>query len=208
MSQPVHRSRRRPTREQTRVQVLTAAGEVFAARGLSGASLDDVAEAAGLTKGAVYSNFGSKDELVLALMDDRVSARIEATARSFSEAGERVAGVREAGARLIAAVHADADWQKLFIEYWSRAMRDSTMRDALADRRRELRRAITEALERGAAEHGLSFTLPTDQLAVTLLALSNGLAIEALLDEEAVPTELFGRLLGGLVEEPSGAGEP
>lgn len=189
----------RPPREETRTRVLVAAGEVFAARGFGRATLDDVAVAAGLTKGAVYSNFGSKDELILALMDDRVSARIAAAAAAFAAAGERSEGVRDAGARLIAAVHADADWQKLFIEYWSRAMHDAAVRDALVKRRRELRGAITRALERGAAEHGIVFALPAEQVAVTLLALSNGLAIEGLLDEEAVPPELFGRLLAGLV---------
>lgn len=189
----------RPPRAQTRSRVLAAAGDVFAARGFAHASLDDVAVAAGLTKGAVYSNFGSKDELILALMDDRVSARIAAAAAAFAGAGGRAAGVRDAGAKLIAAVHADADWQKLFVEYWSRAMRDATVRDALVERRRELRGAITRALERGAAEHGIVFTLPVEQVAVTLLALSNGLAIEGLLDDDAVPPELFGRLLAGLV---------
>ncbi len=192
--------RRRPSREETRKRVLVAAGEVFAVHGFGSATLDDVARAAGLTKGAVYSNFDSKDELILALMEEHVSARIAAAAGAVAGADEQSGGVRDAGARLLAAIHADADWQKLFIEYWTRAMRDPAIREVLTERRRELRRAITDALDRGAAEHGLRYTIPTDHLAVTLLALSNGLAIEGLLDEEAVPEELFGTLLTGLVE--------
>ena len=58
----------RPTRAQTRARLLQAAGEVFARRGYDRASLDEVAAAAGLTKGAVYSSFAGKDELFYALM--------------------------------------------------------------------------------------------------------------------------------------------
>jgi AcrR family transcriptional regulator len=180
--------------------VLAAAREVFAERGLAGATLDDVAGAAGLTKGAVYSNFAGKDDLILALMEDRVADRIEAVAAAFAAAGSSTGGVRDAGATLIASVHADADWQRLFIEFWARAMRDDGLRDVLVERRRALRRTIAQALERGAAEHGLRLAMPADHLAVTILALSNGLAIESLLDPDAVPDELFGRLLTHLVD--------
>src|SRR6266542_6308917 len=67
----------RPTREEkkarTRAQLIDAAATVFARRGLVAASLDEVAEEAGLTKGAVYSNFGSKEELFEAVIDERLS---------------------------------------------------------------------------------------------------------------------------------------
>ncbi|WP_243717763.1 TetR/AcrR family transcriptional regulator, partial [Actinomadura sp. KC345] len=56
-------------REQTRTALLTAAERLWAERGIHGASLDDIAAAAGLTKGAVYSNFAGKTDLLLALME-------------------------------------------------------------------------------------------------------------------------------------------
>jgi AcrR family transcriptional regulator len=65
------KKRQRPTRAQTRQRLLQAAGEVFAQRGYDRASLDDIATAAGLTKGAVYSSFAGKDDLFYALMRER-----------------------------------------------------------------------------------------------------------------------------------------
>jgi len=65
-------TRTRPTRSETRERILQAAGEVFTSRGYDGASLDQVAAAAGLTKGAVYSSFSGKDELFFALVADRL----------------------------------------------------------------------------------------------------------------------------------------
>ena len=62
---------------RTRQALLDAAAQVFANRGFGGASLDEIAEVAGYTKGAVYSNFGSKDELFLAVLQDRMRRQVE-----------------------------------------------------------------------------------------------------------------------------------
>src|SRR5579862_5698159 len=58
-------------RQQTRAYLLKAAEQVFSERGFHGATLDEVAAVAGFTKGAVYSNFQSKDDLFLALLEAR-----------------------------------------------------------------------------------------------------------------------------------------
>src|SRR5207237_5785448 len=58
---------------RTRAHLIDAAAAVFARRGLVAASLDEVAEEAGLTKGAVYSNFDSKEDLFQAVIDDRLT---------------------------------------------------------------------------------------------------------------------------------------
>src|ERR1700689_5137899 len=76
------KTRVRPTRADTRARLLHAAGDVFAERGYDRASLDDVAAAAGLTKGAVYSSFASKDELFYALMAERIGERLEIVAQA------------------------------------------------------------------------------------------------------------------------------
>ncbi|MGD0455236.1 MAG: TetR family transcriptional regulator, partial [Solirubrobacteraceae bacterium] len=75
-NRPDTRVRRRPTREQTRERLIAAAGTVFAERGYMQASLDEISATAGLTKGAIYSNFGSKDELFYALMSSQINDRL------------------------------------------------------------------------------------------------------------------------------------
>lgn len=183
--------------------MLDAAAQAFAAEGFETTTLDDVAAAAGLTKGAIYSSFSGKDELILALMEKHVAERIRAAAAAFADASDAGDGMKDAGARLIEAVHADSEWQRLFIEYWSRAMRDPRMRVELAERRRELRKLVARAIERAARDGSLSLAAPPEELAVVVLALSNGLAIEGLIDAEAVPPDLFGRLLARLTR-PNG----
>ncbi|MGH3449752.1 MAG: TetR/AcrR family transcriptional regulator [Haloechinothrix sp.] len=190
-------ARRRPTREETRRRVLAAAEDVFGERGIEAASVDDVAAAAGLTKGAVYSNFRSKSELVLALMEEHVVERQRSATEAFdtSDTGE---ALRDAGARLVAAIHTDAKWQRLLIEYAVRAHRDPEIRDALRDRRRQLRAALAGLIERIAERHGLALSFNPDESAVVILALSNGFAVEGSIDDDAVPDDLFGRVLAVL----------
>jgi AcrR family transcriptional regulator len=61
---------------QTRERLLQAAARVYARRGFSGATLDEVAAEAGFTKGAVYSHFGSKENLLLALMEEHLASQV------------------------------------------------------------------------------------------------------------------------------------
>lgn len=192
-------ARRRPPRSQTRRQLLDAAITVFARKGIAATSLADIATEAGLTKGAVYSNFDSKDALVLALMAEHIVARMRHATEVFDGVSDTGEAVREAGARLHQGVLADATWHRLFLEYWTLAMRDADVHSGLTERRRELRAAIAAAIARAAQAQRVDLAITADELAVTMLALSNGLAVERGIDQSAVPDELFANLLALLV---------
>lgn len=175
--------------------MLAAAAHVFAEHGISGSSLRDVAEAAGLTTGALYSNFAGKDELVLALMEEHIGMRLARVTAEIDQFEDVDALLHEVGDRLIEAVQTDFEWHRLFIEYWGVAMRDEEVRTGLAQRRSEARAALARAIDRVAAARKLDLPLPSDQAAVVILGLSNGLAIERGIDPAAVPDGLFGTVL-------------
>ncbi|WP_246258129.1 TetR/AcrR family transcriptional regulator [Amycolatopsis anabasis] len=191
--------RRRPTRAQTRRQVLDAAAAVFAERGIGATSINDIAAEAGLTKGAIYSSFDSKDELVLAIMEEHLVDRMRDATAAFDELTDLDAATQEAGIRLIQAVHTDATWHRLFLEYWGLAMHDEKVHAGLAERRARLREAIAGAIRRAAEARRFRLPLPAEQLAVAMLALSNGLAVESGIDPDAVPSTLFGDVLALLL---------
>lgn len=193
------RTRRRPTREETRQRVLAAAEEVFTERGIDAASVDDVAAAAGLTKGAVYSSFRSKSGLVIALMAEHVAERQRDAAAAFERTADSGEALREAGNRMVAAIRSDAKWQRLLIAYAMRADGDPAVQDAMRERRRELRAALAGLIGRLAEEHGLQLRFSPDETAVVLLGLSNGFAVEGSIDPDAVPDDLLGRVLAALV---------
>lgn len=202
------KGRVRPTRADTRARLLKAAGTVFAERGYDRASLDDVALAAGLTKGAVYSSFASKDELLYALMRERIHERLELV----TEAAERHANVRDitdqAARGLAELISSQAEWHLLFIEFWARAVRDPELRDEFARERRTARAVLASLLEEQAATAGVELPAPAEQLAVAVLALANGIAIEHLADPETVDPSTFAVILDLLLERLTTAEPP
>ena len=185
--------------------MLEAAAGVVAERGLAGASLDQVAAAAGFTKGAVYSNFASKDELFLALLEEHSARRIGAVEGALARARD----VPEALAAVAAELgRPDAGSQLLLVEFWQRAVRDPAVREAFVRSRRALRARIAEAAAGFLAAHPSRTAdgRPWDpqELAVVLVALAHGLALEGLPDPDAVPDGVVDRVLRTLVAHDKG----
>lgn len=188
-------ARTRPTRSETRQRVLDAAFAVFGERGIAGSSISQVADAAGLTKGAVYSNFASKDDLVLSLMEEHAMARLSGALAEITEAADPVAALGNAAAVLVRAMHVDAAWHRILAEYFALSHHDPQRREGLRQRRREARNAVARGIARLTEQTGLRLALPPDELAVVLFALSNGLAVESGIDPDAVPDDVFGKVL-------------
>jgi AcrR family transcriptional regulator len=192
-------TRTRPTRAETRDRILQAAGEVFTSRGYDGASLDQVAAAAGLTKGAVYSSFSGKDELFFALVADRLDQRLAVVADAADGQRDLRQLFDDAEDDLAVLFTTQRDWHLLFIECWIRAVRDPKRRAEWARQRRAVRAVIADFFERHAAAAGVPLPAPAADLAVVAMALSNGLAIEYIADPEFVDSGLFARVLAQLV---------
>jgi AcrR family transcriptional regulator len=206
MSAQKTKTRVRPTRADTRARLLTAAGTVFAERGYDRASLDDVAVAAGLTKGAVYSSFASKDELFYALMRERIRERVELVTRAARDQASVRDITRDAAGGLAELISSQAEWHLLFIEFWARAVRDPELRDEFARERRSARAAVASLLQEQAARSNVELPAPAEQLAVAVLALANGMAIEHLADPETVDPSTFGVILGLLLDRATTSG--
>jgi AcrR family transcriptional regulator len=183
---------RRPQSERraaTRAGLLDAAEELFAERGFAGTSLADVAEAAGVSKGAIYHHFPSKDDLFLALLEQHFAERRSAVERIAAAPG------KAATERLVAEIPQDRLWNLLFLEFVVRAGRDEAFRRQLRRLLDGLREKSTAGVERFLAREKTAAELGADQLAVAIAALGNGLAIEAMTDPEADTDPLYAAAL-------------
>ena len=190
---------RRPPREEVRRRILAAATEVFLERGFGGASVDEIAAAAGFSKGAVYSNFEDKDALFLALVDEEFAWRLDQLRAALEDAPDDPhAGAEVAGRSMIRALAAHQDLHVLFSEFRVHADRSPDTRRRFAQRRSEIRTTLAETVAAYADRAGVQLTMPPDHLATVLLALTNGLALERLGQPEAVPDELFGEVIAML----------
>lgn len=177
-------------KELTRELLLDAAIEVFAQKGYHGASLDDVAEAAGFTKGAVYSNFTRKSDLFLALVDRESSRRGVALSRAI-EAVDVTLLPDLAAAWLSRQEDESRDWDVLTVEFWLAAMRDATVRRALCAGRDEAMTELGALLDTKLAAAGARPGLTGRQIALILDALGTGLLMAQALEPDAGSAALF-----------------
>jgi AcrR family transcriptional regulator len=191
---PVRRMTREERRAETRERLLGAAREVFASRGYHAASVEHVAERAGFSTGAVYSAFGSKEELFLALLERelrRHTEQIEVAIRDRPSVDDRVRGAAD---HWMSFVEREPRMVLLFTEFWAYAVRDP--RANVAGQFAEIRAALTRLIATSARDLGLELTIPVEQLAVVVDALADGIARHKLADPDAVPDDLFARALG------------
>jgi AcrR family transcriptional regulator len=186
---------------QVRSRIMDAALHTWARKGVEGASLDEVAAAAGFTKGAVYSRFKNKNDLFFALLEERVLDRIKTLlAMDVPVRGTVAEQIEALGDALYDALTTDSDWQILFLEFWGRAVREPEAHRRYTAVRTVVHRHIADFIREETARRGARCLLPVDQVVVSVLALANGLFIEQAPWEAAVPRELMGKLLSMLVE--------
>jgi len=182
-------------RADTRAKLLSAAGDAIRRRGLRDASIDEIAASAGFTKGAFYANFASKEELFLALLDEHFDRRAAEMSRALATDEDPAVQARRSGDEFVARISADPEWQRLFFEFAAHAARHEPFRVQLVERHRRLRDSMAEDYRRRADELGLELPASPEALALMTFAMGNGVAMERLLEPEAVPDELFGSLL-------------
>ena len=186
---------RKERQARTRELLMESAATVAARRGIERASLDEVAERAGFTKGAVYANFSSKEELFLAMLDGHFEARLEELDRIVSTEADPDAQAREAAQGLMRMLDAQPESHRLFFEFAVYAARNEGFREQLVARYRSLRERLADLLAERVDRLGIDPVVPPDEVAAMAFAMANGMALERLLEPEAVPDTLFGEMM-------------
>ena len=167
---------------QTRIELLAAAERRFFVHGYHGTTLDDIADEAGYTKGAVYSTFKSKAGLFLALLDEVIDRRLEELRALLEPHADD-----DARFRALAEQPTDernTQFLLLAIEFWAHAAREPAVLEEFSQRYRRLRAGL-------AAIGPQDSPLGVDRWAIVTLALANGLALERLIDPAGVPGDLM-----------------
>jgi BetI-type transcriptional repressor, C-terminal len=133
-------------------------------------------------------------------MRERIGERLALVAEVVERQATAHDITRDAGSGLAQLMSSQRDWHLLFIEFWARAVRDQGLHDEFARERRSVRELIAQFLEARAADAEVNLPAPAEQLAVVVLALSNGIAIEHLADPDTVDPSIFGVALGLLLD--------
>lgn len=183
-------TRTRPTREETRARLFAAAAEVFAEVGVGAASVEQIASAAGFTRGAFYSNFATKDELVLAMLEDHVQRSIRYNMGLLAEHPDTVSFVN--------AMADDADRDDplhhspmLHMELILHVARNPEHRPALAERLSTMRTLTGEIVVSTMRAGGVELSVSVQEAGGLLLAIEDGLRLHRLIDPSSTPPDAF-----------------
>lgn len=197
---------RAQSQARTRDQLVATARELFLRDGYAVTSLDRVADEAGYSKGAVYSNFRNKTDLCLAVLDqihhEQIALVVEAV-RGTSTVADRLAAFQGWAEANIG----NQEWTALEVEFAVAGRHDPAVLDQIARRDRAMREAIAALITAQADELGVALPLPAHTIATALLSLGIGIGVRRAVDPStpvSTMTEVI-RLLAGLSTSDSRA---
>jgi len=192
------RVRTRPTRDDTCEKLFEAAARVFEDQGIGGASIEAIAAAAGFTRGAFYSNFKSKDELIIAMLEDHV-------AQSIKRSLDLLARHRNIDDFIAALKNMDRSQQDplgrsplLHMEMILFVARAEKRRPELAKRLRARRKLTADIVEATSKNSGKNRALNPTWTGAIVLALEDGFRLHRLIDPETTPADSFLRAISDL----------
>jgi AcrR family transcriptional regulator len=173
------RKTRAESQAETRAQLLKTARQMFFEDGYHPTSLEKVADAAGYSKGAVYSNFRNKDELCTAVLDEVRAERLGEVLEIFAkpDTPSRIEAIRDWAERVIG----DPGWTTLEVEFAAHARPNDRLRTDLAGRLNGILQMLTTAIE--SAETS-DLKMPAREAATILLALGVGLGLLRSIDPQ------------------------
>jgi AcrR family transcriptional regulator len=178
---------------QTRSDLVAAARSVFLRRGFHEATLEEIAEEAGYTKGAVYSNFAGKDDLFLAVLDAHFDRRVEEweVDLALDDSATFEETYRADDRKITETDRREPNWTPLMLEFWVHASRRDGLREQAAASRRRFLALMAGFVEEVARRHGIEYRLSPLEVARGSGALARGLAMERLLDPDAADLAPF-----------------
>ena len=183
---------RSESQAQTRERLLDSAKQVFLREGYVRTTLEKVADEAGYSKGAVYSNFEGKEALFLELLQRKFQTdtkTLQQLYASVRKPEELLAAVRRYHENNIAIL----EFTAVAVEFVTQVSRESPYGKACAAQYAEQRRTLAELITVLAGQLGLALPTPASELATELISLTIGLAIQRSVDPSTVTAAQWGR---------------
>lgn len=181
---------RRERQALTRDRLIEVASEELLRCGFRGTSLERVAEAAGFSKGAVYSNFASKEELVLAVLDQRFRHRLDTLRDRLEAAPERVEDRLDTFSTWWAELITEQGWGVLIFELASHSRDKPEIRQQMTQREVAIVDFVAMLIASEAERFDITLAMSARDLATVLVSLGSGLSFSAML-EPSTPVDVM-----------------
>jgi AcrR family transcriptional regulator len=181
---------RQESQARTRARLLKAAAKVLLRDGFHAASIGQIANAAGYTTGAVYSNFESKEELCLAVLEDRFLNLASELTTALAAAAPNVDARMTEVEAWYENILGQEQWGLLAAEFALATRKKAAIRNQLADRIKMGRAMIGAVLAQQYEQLHVELPVDTDRLAAAVLGLAIGMAVQRVVDPD-IPTDTF-----------------
>lgn len=184
---------RAETKAQTRVRLLESAARVFEERGFHAATVEEISEAAGYSKGAFYAHFADKGACLMTILEDYWAHQMaevdELVANAPDE--EKLTVTQQWFDRLVM----DRSLDLAITEFTPSALRNPELRRRFIQRDAQIRAAISTMMQAYCAGADIDLPIPAEHFAALVLALGSGLENQRHLDPTALPSDLFSQAL-------------
>jgi AcrR family transcriptional regulator len=191
--------------ERTRAALIASARHVFATRGFEGASLDEIADAAGYTRGAIYRHFANKEDLFFAVNDAINTELLDTFAEELDlETGSALDDNQQAAATWMKALAGNKEIWALSLEFSLYQYRNPAVQERSANQRRQNRATVATFMEHYTAAQGITLKAPADTIAAILLIASDGFVQAARVDSdtEGLFATFLNLFLPAVMEDP------
>jgi len=188
------RTTRAEQQQRTREAVLSAADRLFVERGFHATSVDQIAQAAGYTKGAVYSNFAAKEDLFFAVYERRMERAVLELERTLAASPDPAGWIESVIADTGRRRGRDDRWLSTFFEFWAHVVRRPALRKRFATIHARLEGPFVDALERHAEDHGAQPASDPRQVHLAMTAMTLGLTLERLVRPQVVDGDIATRI--------------
>jgi AcrR family transcriptional regulator len=180
---------KRRRREETRQRIADAALPIFARSGYDRATVDEIVREAGYSKGAFYVHFESKEDLFWRMLEERIARHQEAFRGALDETRSVQVNIERLLTAIFAIFRKDAMWSALFIEFVAHAARNEKVRERLAAMYQNWREFTVDALTLGRDVGRVRKDLDVEFAATVMVALIEGMIMQARLAPAAVRPE-------------------
>jgi AcrR family transcriptional regulator len=188
---------RKEKQAKTRSALLRSAAKLICRKGITEASVDDVATGAGYTKGAFYANFKSKEEMFLVMLDERYAEELERLEAHLPGEGAPAEEVRESADDFLRFIRSDPEWPRLYFEFVVYAARNPDFREELATRNRAMRERIAQVIENWRRNWGDDIPVdppfPFEDVAQMLFCMADGFLVAQLIEPD-IDERLYGTM--------------
>jgi len=186
--------------EDMRRRLVAAALNVFAARGYASATVAEIVQQAGCSKGAFYTHFASKEALFLALLESRLKRNHQRLLELCPWEGNCGQWLTNVFATLVGFAAQDESWRVLSVEFMAHGMRNPQIGARIGLMHQDFRRIVAETLRRGPEFRQGPQRLDPEAVAACVGALIDGLVIQSSLEPAELPIATLGKRVEPLLQ--------